>query len=336
MGALAEARLLTTGKDEATGEPVVNVTHEALIRGWPELRAWINDDREQLRLHRRLSDAAADWDAGGRDDGQLYRGAPLAVWEGRDESDLNELERGFLSSSRERVERERETRRRRTRITIGALAGVAAIIAGIAVFAFVQRGEATSQRDVARSRQLASSALLQLPTDPELSLLLAERAYETDDTPEAEEVLRQATFDSRIRAASHDHTADVNAVAYTARAGTVASADGVGDLQIWNPRTGDTQVVATGQGIREGRRRRRRRTHRDGRRQTARSGSGRRTVAPSAPSAATRAGSTPSRSPPAGERSPAPATTAPCGSGAFRPAGQRSSGGTRVGRWPSP
>ncbi len=145
------------------------------------------------------------------------------------------------------MERERATRRRRTRIAIGALAGVAAIIAGIAVFAFVQRGRGDDQRDVARSRQLASSALLQLPTDPELSLLLAERAYETDETPEAEEVLRQATFDSRVRAASHDHAADVNAVAYTARGGNVASADDVGDLQIWNPRTRDTRSVATGQ-----------------------------------------------------------------------------------------
>ena len=63
VASLAEARLLTTGSDEATGEPVVDVTHEALIRGWPELRGWINDDREQLRLHRRLSEAATEWDA---------------------------------------------------------------------------------------------------------------------------------------------------------------------------------------------------------------------------------------------------------------------------------
>ncbi|HSJ74007.1 MAG TPA: hypothetical protein VK904_06795, partial [Miltoncostaeaceae bacterium] len=160
VGALAEARLLTTSTDEASGEPVVDVTHEALIRGWPELRGWINDDREQLRLHRRLSDAATEWDAGGRDDGQLFRGAPLVVWEGRDESDLNELERGFLAASRQRLERERATRRKRTRILIGALAGVAAIIAGIAVFALVQRNEAADQRDVATSRQLAGSSTL--------------------------------------------------------------------------------------------------------------------------------------------------------------------------------
>ena len=177
IASLAEARLLTTGVDEATREPVVNVTHEALIKGWPELRGWINDDREQLRLHRRLSDAAAEWDAGGRDDGQLYRGAPLAVWEGRDESDLNERERGFLAASRDRVEHERATRRRRTRIAIGVLAGVVVVIAAIAIFALIQRGEAADQRDVAQSRQLAASAVLQLPTDAEQSLLLAEEAY---------------------------------------------------------------------------------------------------------------------------------------------------------------
>ena len=140
---------VTTSTDEATGQPVVDVTHEALIRGWPELRGWINDDREQLRLHRRLSDAATDWDAGGRDEGQLYRGAPLALWDGRDESDLNELERGFLAASRERVAAGADDPPAATRITIGALAGVAAVIAAIAVFAFVQRNDATDQRDLA-------------------------------------------------------------------------------------------------------------------------------------------------------------------------------------------
>src|SRR5207344_2710317 len=60
-----EARLVTTGTDETTGEPVVEVTHEALIRGWPELRGWIDEDRDRLRAERRLSDAAAEWDPAG-------------------------------------------------------------------------------------------------------------------------------------------------------------------------------------------------------------------------------------------------------------------------------
>jgi WD40 repeat protein len=201
VGALAEARLLTTGTDEASGEPVVDVTHEALIRGWPELRGWINDSREQLRLERRLSTAATDWDAGGRDDGQLYRGAPLASWDGRDETGLNTLERAFLGESRERVERERATRRKRTRITIGALAAVAAVIAAIAVFAFIQRNDANDQRDTATSRQLAGSSTLARDRDPELATLLGERAFAAAPTVEAEESLRQSVHDSTVRAA---------------------------------------------------------------------------------------------------------------------------------------
>ena len=55
------------------------------------------------------------------------------------------------------MERERATKRKRTRIAIGALAGVAAIIAGIAVFAFIQRNDAQDQRDVAQSREIAAS-----------------------------------------------------------------------------------------------------------------------------------------------------------------------------------
>ena len=55
---MSAARLLVVTADDATGEPAVEVTHEALIRAWPELRGWIDADREALRLHRRLTDAA--------------------------------------------------------------------------------------------------------------------------------------------------------------------------------------------------------------------------------------------------------------------------------------
>ncbi len=37
---LADARLMTTGED------TVEVAHEALIREWPALRGWLEEDRE--------------------------------------------------------------------------------------------------------------------------------------------------------------------------------------------------------------------------------------------------------------------------------------------------
>ena len=39
----------------------VDVTHEALIREWPTLRDWLSEDREGLRVHRKLTEAAQEW-----------------------------------------------------------------------------------------------------------------------------------------------------------------------------------------------------------------------------------------------------------------------------------
>ena len=68
---LAEARLVTLG--EGTAE----VSHEVLIREWPTLRRWLEEDRDGIRLHRQLGAAARLWDTGGRDPSDLYRGHPL-------------------------------------------------------------------------------------------------------------------------------------------------------------------------------------------------------------------------------------------------------------------
>ena len=49
------------------GEGTAEVAHEVLIREWPTLRRWLDEDREGIRLHRRLGNAARLWDAGGRE-----------------------------------------------------------------------------------------------------------------------------------------------------------------------------------------------------------------------------------------------------------------------------
>ncbi|WP_329028379.1 nSTAND1 domain-containing NTPase [Streptomyces sp. NBC_00690] len=70
---LVRARLLTVD------DGAVNLAHESLIRGWPRLRSWIEQERDRLRLHRGLTEAARTWDGLGRDEGALYRGAQLAA-----------------------------------------------------------------------------------------------------------------------------------------------------------------------------------------------------------------------------------------------------------------
>jgi Novel STAND NTPase 1/TIR domain len=94
---LADARLLVTSEDQQ-----VDVAHEALIRGWPRLRGWIEEDRAALRTHHRLTEAAEEWQRLQRDPGVLFRGALLTVvqeWRKTHEADLNRLERDFLEAS---------------------------------------------------------------------------------------------------------------------------------------------------------------------------------------------------------------------------------------------
>ena len=69
---LVNRRLLTAGD---TG---VEVTHEALLSHWPRLAGWLAEDEQGRALRRHLAPAAAEWDAAGRPDTELYRGARLA------------------------------------------------------------------------------------------------------------------------------------------------------------------------------------------------------------------------------------------------------------------
>lgn len=103
---LIKARLLTAESEEherGKGEQVfIEVSHEALIRGWSKFRVWIDTDREMVRLEHRLSEAAKEWQDAGEDPAFLYRGVRLAEAEAWAESHSKEIvshEREFLEAS---------------------------------------------------------------------------------------------------------------------------------------------------------------------------------------------------------------------------------------------
>ena len=149
-------RLLSFDREPVGLSPTVEIAHEVLLREWPRLRGWIDEDRDGLRLLRHVSESASAWGRLGRDEGDLYRGARLEqalAWQAEHPEDLNPLEREFLTVSRElrdadqRAEQERirQNRRLRVALTIVALALAGAIVAG--VLAFDQRGEANEQAE---------------------------------------------------------------------------------------------------------------------------------------------------------------------------------------------
>ena len=159
LDVLAERRLLTVG------EGTVEVAHEALLREWPRLRGWLEEDAEGRRLHRQLADAARDWDAGGRDPGELYRGARLAVG-----ARLARRARARAQRRRARVPRRRPQPRASAP---GAACGscspassrslVLAVIAG--AVALDQRGRAREQARAAEAQRLGAQALVERRLD---------------------------------------------------------------------------------------------------------------------------------------------------------------------------
>src|SRR5215210_2462300 len=172
---LADRRLLTVS------DGAVEVAHEALLREWPRLRAWLEEDAQGRRLHRRIGDAARAWDADARDPGALYRGARLASaldWAAGHEPELNATERAFLDDSRRASGRTQ----RRLRIVLAGVASllVLAVIAG--AVALDQRGNARAEATAAAAQRLGAQAL----TDDHLdrALLLARQGVALDDSLE--------------------------------------------------------------------------------------------------------------------------------------------------------
>jgi uncharacterized protein YjbI with pentapeptide repeats len=66
---LADEKLVVTDDREKgmmSGDAIVDVAHEALIRGWRLLRGWLDEDRQNLRQQRWIEDRAIEWQKSGK------------------------------------------------------------------------------------------------------------------------------------------------------------------------------------------------------------------------------------------------------------------------------
>ena len=220
LAVLTAARLVTAD------EQAVEVAHEALIREWPRLRAWLDDDRESIRVQAHLTHAARDWQAGGRSAEDLYAGARLQdVSEriGRGSIQPTATEREFLDAGLAKQSagehRDRRNRRRLRRLLAATVVGlVLAVVAG--AVAVGQRGEARQQaaeakrqadaadREAAEAqrqateaerqatladqRRLAAEAVALVPSRPDAAALLAIEAGRRGRLPETDAALASA------------------------------------------------------------------------------------------------------------------------------------------------
>ena len=240
---LTAARLLTVGDD------TVEVAHEALIREWPRLRAWLDDDRDALRTLRHLAGAARDWDQRGRNDDDVYRGPRLAaaieLAEHSASTDLTALERDYLDAGRLRLEREQRQARRQVRRLQRALAAalVAVLVAGATgVVALNQRNRANGATRDAELRGLVSESRGLLSQNRSLALLLAAEAYRRTPDANARDALLGAVLAEPRLQATFGPTAGVIYAGLLTGTRVAVAADPLSlhghDISVWNWNTG--------------------------------------------------------------------------------------------------
>jgi WD40 repeat protein/DNA-binding SARP family transcriptional activator len=194
LTSLVDARLLTVS------EGAVELSHEALLSEWPRYRAWLEEDRVGRRLHSHLTAAAREWDAHGRDQSDLYRGARLTAaldWATQRRDLLNRSERDFIDASRTQADRETRRQRSQNRRLRALLIGtgillIVSLVAG-AIAVIKQRDANTAARlaaaeaRAALGRELGAEAVDQPRID--VAMLLARESVALDRSPQSEGTL---------------------------------------------------------------------------------------------------------------------------------------------------
>lgn len=187
----AQRRLLTLT------EAGYELSHEALLRGWPRLAEWIEEDRARLTAADRLATAAQEWQEADRDPMLLLRGARLETSrELFDEAPLPPVQADYLHASTEAAgEEQRRERRRlsRARQMVAALAAL--VLLAVASLVAVQRSreDAVDARAAAESREIASYANHLVSTDLPVSSYLSVAAHQRADNRSTRSAVMAAT-----------------------------------------------------------------------------------------------------------------------------------------------
>jgi len=244
LKALADARLISL--DENTAE----VAHEALIREWPALQGWLEENRERLRLQRQLTEAAQDWLEMERTPDLLFRGARLEqfkAWNQKTELALSQLENDFLQASldheNERAKRDlkqEQTQRNLQRSFVGTLILGLVVSLALSIFALAARNNANRSAAEFRSIALAAGALEELDNGyPDRALALALEANNMENPPPRAQQMLFTTATSTWMRQRFEHSAAIRGVTYSPDSKFLLTTGDNHKATLWEIETGE-------------------------------------------------------------------------------------------------
>ena len=232
LDAFAAERLVVLDGDTA------QLSHDVLLRAWPRLRGWLEEDQASWILYGQLADAAAAWHDSHDDPSFLYRGAQLAAlqqavirWSVNPARSpvLTSTQRAFQAASERAAVR--SSRRRRSGFTALALLTVLAVAAS--GLAFFQRAAAIRQRDQAIYNQVIAEALQFGTSDTPLAAQLNLAAYRIRPTQDLASRLLN-TENTPLSSPLAAGAGGVDSVAFSAAGHILASGSSEGIVRLWD------------------------------------------------------------------------------------------------------
>ena len=247
---LARARLLIIQKEHEV--TIVEVAHEALLRKWPLLRGWLDEEREFLIGKNQLEQDLLDW---GKVPAQekteaLLSGLKLTrarSWLGEKPQQLNEAEREFIQASIAHHEaaaaRQERSQRRVQQASVTAALILAVCLAG----AIWEWRIATAREATAESRELAAIAEQVVVAGGDLGLALrtAVAAAERSPTDQAEHALR-TVLEGPLEHLLLHHGGPVYVGAFSPDGKHIVTASVDHTARVWDAATGHLRATFTG------------------------------------------------------------------------------------------
>ncbi len=225
-------RLLVLGQDS------VEISHDALLQAWKQLRDWLGDDQLDRALYSQVITDADTWDSNGRDPSYLYRPGRLAAidaattrWQRAPARypPLPGTTKAFVAAAHHAARR--NARRRRSGAAILALLTALAVTAS--VVAFNQRAAAVRQRDQAIYNQVVADALQLGTSDTALAAQLNLAAYRIQPTQDLASRLVN-TENTPLPSPLAAGGGVVYSVAFSPRGNVLASGNVDGSIRLWD------------------------------------------------------------------------------------------------------
>jgi WD40 repeat protein len=247
---LAKARLLIIRKEQDL--TMVEVAHEALLRKWPLLRGWLDEEREFLIGKNQLEQDLLDWEKApaAEKTEALLSGLKLTrarAWLVGKPLQLSEAERRFIQASVAHHDAE-AARRERSRRRVQQASVTAALVLAVCLAGATWEWRIAKAREAtAESRALAAVAEQDVVSGGDLGLALrtAVSAAERAPTVEAEHALR-TVLEGPLEHLILHHGGPVYAGVFSPDGKRIATASVDHTARVWDAATGRLLATLTG------------------------------------------------------------------------------------------